>query len=123
MRLASSVRTHFKSRAERKVCWDRQQNSLPRLGCDDSFLRCIALRGCDLSDIRHTSRQPHQRGDAIGTNATLLRIRGEYRILETLSQNARYRAMKIDPHDLAEAERNFDILRAHLRGRMGLPIS
>lgn len=64
-----------------------------------------------------------QRGDAIGTNATLLRIRGEYRILETLSQNARYRAMKIDPHDLAEAERNFDILRAHLRGRMGLPIS
>lgn len=61
-----------------------------------------------------------QRDDAIGTNATLLTVRSEYRILETLSQNARYRSMTIEPNDLAEAQKNFGILRAHLRKRMGI---
>ena len=62
-----------------------------------------------------------QRGAAIGTNATLRVVRGEYRILETLSQNARYRSMRIDGGDLQEAQKNFDTLKAHLRSRMGLP--
>jgi hypothetical protein len=61
-----------------------------------------------------------QRDDAIGKNDTLMRVRPEYRTLETLSQNSRYRSMKIEPSDLHEAQKNFDILRAHLRGRMGL---
>lgn len=61
-----------------------------------------------------------QRDDAIGTNATLLVVRSEYRVLETLSQNARYRAMNIGPTDLTEAQNNFNTLRAHLRGRMAL---
>lgn len=61
-----------------------------------------------------------QRGDAIGTNPTLQAVRAEYRILETLSKNARYRAMKIEPSDLDEAQRNFGVLRAHLRKRMSL---
>jgi len=62
-----------------------------------------------------------QRDDAIGTNATLLKVRSEYRTLETLSQNARYRAMKIDGNDFAEAQRNFTVIRVHLRSRMKLP--
>jgi uncharacterized protein (UPF0332 family) len=61
-----------------------------------------------------------QRGDAIGTNATLRTVRPEYRILETLSQNARYRSMKIEPADLRRAQENFSTLRSHLRQRMGL---
>ena len=61
-----------------------------------------------------------ERNDAIGTNAKLLKIRAEYRILETLSRNARYRSMKIEPADLQEAQNNFSVLRSHLRSRMGL---
>jgi uncharacterized protein (UPF0332 family) len=63
-----------------------------------------------------------QRGDAMGANATLLVVRHEYRILETLSQNARYRSMKIDGPDLKEAKDQFSVLRAHLRSRMKLPV-
>jgi uncharacterized protein (UPF0332 family) len=63
-----------------------------------------------------------QRGDAMGTNATLSSVRAEYRILETLSQNARYRSMKIDGFDLKEAKDQFSTLRAHLRSRMKLPV-
>ena len=62
-----------------------------------------------------------QRDDAIGTNATLLTVRPEYRVLETLSQNARYRSMKIETADLQQAHNNFSVLKAHLRNRMGLP--
>jgi uncharacterized protein (UPF0332 family) len=62
-----------------------------------------------------------QRDAAIGTNETLRIVRPEYRLLETVSQNARYRAMKIEAADLAEAQKNFTTLRAHLRGRMKLP--
>jgi uncharacterized protein (UPF0332 family) len=61
-----------------------------------------------------------ERNDAIGTNATLMKIRPEYRTLETLSRNARYRSMKIEPTDLQEAQNNFSVLRAHLRSRLGL---
>jgi uncharacterized protein (UPF0332 family) len=61
-----------------------------------------------------------QRGDAIGTNATLSIVRPEYRVLETLSRNARYRSMAIDNADLQKAQQNFATLKAHLRGRMGL---
>lgn len=61
-----------------------------------------------------------ERNDAIGTNATLMTIRAEYRILETLSRNARYRSMKINPEDLQQAQTNFSVLRTHLRGRMGI---
>ncbi|HET9406793.1 MAG TPA: HEPN domain-containing protein [Candidatus Sulfotelmatobacter sp.] len=61
-----------------------------------------------------------ERGDAMGNNDTLKRIRPEYRTLETLSRNARYREMKIDPDDLQKARENFDPLCAHLRSRMGL---
>lgn len=61
-----------------------------------------------------------ERNNAIGTNATLLKIRAEYRILETLSRNARYRSMKIEPADLQEAQNNFSVLRTYLRDRLGL---
>ena len=61
-----------------------------------------------------------QRGDAIGTNVTLSVVRPEYRILETLSQNARYRSMKIEESDLQKARENFATLKTHLRSRMGL---
>jgi hypothetical protein len=61
-----------------------------------------------------------ERNDAMGTNDTLRRIREEYRKLETLSRNARYRAMKIEPNDLHQAQASFGIIRAHLRSRMGI---
>jgi len=63
-----------------------------------------------------------QRVDAIGANITLSVVRPEYRLLETLSQNARYRAMKIENSDLQKSQDSFSILRAHLRGRMGLTV-
>ena len=61
-----------------------------------------------------------ERNEAIGTNHTLLKIRNEYRTLETLSRNARYRAMTIEPSDLHTARQNFDVLKAHLRGKLGI---
>ena len=60
------------------------------------------------------------RGDAMGVNPTLLRVREEYRLLETLSRNSRYRAMRIDENDLGKAQAAFGALRSHLRSRMGL---
>lgn len=61
-----------------------------------------------------------QRNEAIGNNATLLKIRSEYRTLETLSQNARYRSMNIDGGDLSQAQKAFATIRAHPRGRLGI---
>lgn len=61
-----------------------------------------------------------ERNEAIGGNATLLKVRAEYRTLETLSRNARYLSMKIEPRDLQEAQNCFATLRTHLRSRMGL---
>ena len=61
-----------------------------------------------------------KRSHAIGANATLLTIRPEYRVLETLSKNARYRSIKIDGPDLEEEQKNFEILRTLLRSRIGL---
>jgi uncharacterized protein (UPF0332 family) len=73
----------------------------------------LAVSG--INPENHTSR-----GDAIGVNQTLLQVRKEYRRLETLSRNARYRALKIDSGDLQEAQNAFGTLRAHLRNRMKL---
>ena len=61
-----------------------------------------------------------ERNDAVGANATLQKVRAEYRTLETLSRNARYRSMKIEPADIQEAQNSFSALRAHLRNRMKL---
>jgi hypothetical protein len=61
-----------------------------------------------------------ERGDAMGTNDNLRRIRGEYRFLETFSRNARYRSMKIDAEDLQKAQEKFSVLRTYLRQRMGM---
>jgi hypothetical protein len=64
-----------------------------------------------------------ERNEAIGTNPSLLKIRNEYRTLETLSRNARYRAMTIEPSDLHIAQQSFDVLKAHLRSRLGISSS
>ena len=62
-----------------------------------------------------------QREDAINANPTLMTVRPQYRILDTLSRNARYYTVKIEPSDLLQAQNNFQILRTHLRKRLGLP--
>jgi uncharacterized protein (UPF0332 family) len=45
-----------------------------------------------------------RRNDFMWTNDTLKKIRSEYRTLETLSRNARYRVIAIDSDDLHQAE-------------------
>jgi uncharacterized protein (UPF0332 family) len=67
---------------------------------------------------------PHkheERQDSIQKNDTLRRVYSEYRMLETLSRNARYYAVEIDANDWHAADVEFNALRAHLRTRMNLP--
>lgn len=73
----------------------------------------LAVSGIDPND--HTERQ-----DAIVRNITLKRIYPEYRTLEVLSRNARYFSLRIEPEDWKRAKDAFDVLRAHIRGRMGI---
>lgn len=62
-----------------------------------------------------------QRHSAMGVNDTLRRIFPEYRNLETMSRNARYFALPIRAEDWKSVKDDFDILRAHIRGRLKLP--
>lgn len=58
----------------------------------------------------------------IQRNATLQKIYREYRLLEAVSRNARYSALPVGKSDWEKLKPEFDVLRAHLRNRMGLPV-
>ena len=56
----------------------------------------------------------------MSVNDTTKRVYREYRKIETASWNARYFAMPIDGDDWNKVKPEFDILRRHLRNRLGL---
>ncbi len=74
-----------------------------------------------LSASRTDPLSHEQRHTAMGVNDTLRRIFPEYRSLETMSRNARYFALPIGANDWKSVKDDFDILRAHIRGRLKLP--
>ena len=61
-----------------------------------------------------------QRQTLMWKNDTTKRIYNEYRTLETLSRNGRYHLAPVGADDVDRARQNFDILKAHLRSRLGL---
>ncbi len=73
-----------------------------------------------LSVSRYDPQSHEQRHTAMGVNATLKSVYREYRTLEVASRNARYFALPIGPSDWHHAKSKFDILRAHIRTRLGL---
>ena len=61
-----------------------------------------------------------QRHALIRRNDTLRRIYAEYRMLETLSRNARYFALPVTENDWNRVKPEFDALRGHIRSRLGV---
>lgn len=60
-----------------------------------------------------------ERQTEIERNDTLKVIYKEFRYLQVMSRNARYLVARIDPSDWHEAKKRFDIIRAHIRRRLG----
>lgn len=110
------------SKAERN---EKIAATLSTTGYLDWAITCLFYAALHYVDAILSASVIHPEGHternlAIGTNDTLLKIRQEYRTLETLSRNGRYRAMTIEPDDLHKAQQNFDVLRTHLRSRLGI---
>ena len=76
----------------------------------DSVLACSGTH-----PENHTARS-----DAMTSAAILFQIRKEYRLLETLSRNSRYRLLQICPNDLLKAQQAFAALKTSLRKNLGL---
>lgn len=64
---------------------------------------------------KHTERHA-----LIATNGTLKRVYKEYRQLESVSRNARYRALPVGASDWTKAIQAFDVLRGYIRTHLGL---
>jgi hypothetical protein len=61
-----------------------------------------------------------ERQTEIKRNDTLKRIYPEFRYLQVQSRNARYLVLPPNGINLVEAKKQFDIVRAHVRSRLGL---
>jgi hypothetical protein len=60
-------------------------------------------------------RSHERRHELIPNNPTLKRVYSEYRALETLSHNARYYAMPIEPQHVHDAQNDYDTIKAFIR--------
>jgi hypothetical protein len=71
--------------------------------------------------VSHVNPDTHgERQTEIQRNDTLKKVYNEFRYLQVMSRNARYLVASIDVKDWHEAKKRFDVVRGHLRWRLGL---